>query len=166
MHQSNVDLLGVDRSSGDAYLQTMNENLHKKFRRPNPHHPLIHSGGSEDFPHLIANSHLISDLHQINGDYKNNLNKPTIGNGQGLAAAAPPPSSIGSTRKTDQHEDDDDIVLVSDDDSAEKPVKPAMTSELLPPSSLNIETSLVFHQQVIIQSSATYSKDQVTSLCL
>ena len=100
----------------------MNENLHKKFRRVNPHYPSIHSGISEDFPHMIPDPHVMSDPHQLNGDYKSDLSKPMVGNGQGSAADVP---STNNNNNNDDEEndddDDDDIVLVSDDDSVEKP---------------------------------------------
>jgi hypothetical protein len=47
---------------------------------------------------LHNNNNQIYQPGQVNGDYKNNLTKPIVDNGQ----------------------DDDDIVLVSDDDSEEK----------------------------------------------
>ena len=109
-------LSGEPQTEGDEYLQKMNENLHKKFRRVNPHYPSNHPGISEDFGQMIPPNPLaLSNLHQINGDYKSNLSKTIIGNGQGLIANVP--------SKNGDDDDDDDIVLVSDDDSVEKPTK-------------------------------------------
>jgi hypothetical protein len=91
IHQSDIDLLGIDGPPSDSYLQTMNDNLHKKFRRQNHQY-----SAPTDFLH--NNNNQIYQPGQVNGDYKNNLTKPIVDNGQ----------------------DDDDIVLVSDDDSEEK----------------------------------------------
>ncbi|CAF3318433.1 unnamed protein product [Rotaria socialis] len=106
-HQSNVDLLGISNAQSEAYLQTMNDNLHKKFRRQNhfdQHYPSVHPT-STDFSHNNNNNNnnQIYYPSQLNGDYKNNIHKPANGNGQVLS-------------KNDGDEDDDDIVLVSDDD--------------------------------------------------
>lgn len=110
IHHSNVDLLDTDVPSGDAYLQAMNDNLHKKFRRPNQPFGSLHATERE-FLHT-NNNNLNPNYHlgQVNGDYKNNNNYPTVGNGQ------------GNVKKDggDIDDDDDDIVLVSDDDSEEK----------------------------------------------
>ncbi|CAF3282046.1 unnamed protein product [Rotaria sp. Silwood2] len=112
VHQSNVDLLGMDGAQSDLYLQTMNDNLHKKFRRHNHfdrHYSSLHPI-SGDFSHNINNTNnQIYHPTQLNGDYKNNINKPTVGNGQVL-----------SKKDADNDNDDDDIVLVSDDDSEDK----------------------------------------------
>ncbi len=110
VHQSDVDLLDMDGPPpNDSYLQTMNDNLHKKFRRPNHQYSSIHPMDQE---YLHINSHNpIYHQGQLNGDYKNTINKPTIGNGQSLAT-----SQTGGGGDDD---DDDDIVLVSDDDSGE-----------------------------------------------
>ncbi|CAF1084216.1 unnamed protein product [Rotaria sp. Silwood1] len=112
VHQSNVDLIGIDGSPSDSYLQTMNDNLHKKFRRHNHFdhrysslHPI-----SGDFSH--NNNNQIYHLNQLNGDYKNNINKPTVGNGQVLTK--------NDNNNNNNDDDDDDIVLVSDDDSEDK----------------------------------------------
>ncbi len=85
----------------------MNDNLHKKFRRQNhldiqysSLHPTV-----EDFSY--RNNNQLYHPSQLNGDYKNNINKSTIGNGQALSTG---------------EDDDDDIVLVSDDDSEEKKI--------------------------------------------
>ncbi|CAF5158483.1 unnamed protein product, partial [Rotaria sp. Silwood1] len=104
VHQSNVDLIGIDGSPSDSYLQTMNDNLHKKFRRHNHFdhrysslHPI-----SGDFSH--NNNNQIYHLNQLNGDYKNNINKPTVGNGQVLTK--------NDNNNNNNDDDDDDIVLV------------------------------------------------------
>jgi hypothetical protein len=110
MHQSAVDLLGMDGPPNDSYLQTMNDNLHKKFRRPNHQYSSLHPTDDE-YLH-INNNNAMYYPGQLNGDYKNNINKSTIGNGQAL--------SMGHTGGGGGDDDDDDIVLVSDDDSGEK----------------------------------------------
>ncbi|CAF0802448.1 unnamed protein product [Rotaria sordida] len=106
--QSNVDLLGMDGPSSDSYLQTMNDNIHKKFRRQNHfgHHYSSLNPISGNFSH-----NQIYHPNQLNGDYKNNINKSTVGNGQVLS------KNNGNNNNND---DDDDIVLVSDDDSEDK----------------------------------------------
>ena len=92
-HQPNIDLLGIDGQPSDAYLQSMNDSLHKKFRRQNH---LDHQYSS-DLLHNNNNNQMYQS-GQLNGDYKN---KPITDNGQ--------------------DDDDDDIVLVSDsEDSADK----------------------------------------------
>ncbi len=114
VHHSNADLLGIDRSVNDPYLQTMNDNLHKKFRRPNPPYSSLHPTDG-DYTPMNSNNNQIYHLGPLNGDYKNNIHKPTVGNGQAQ-----------STNNAD--EDDDDIVLVSDDDSAEKQIETKINS--------------------------------------
>ncbi|CAF0803638.1 unnamed protein product [Rotaria sordida] len=106
--QSNVDLLGMDGPSSDSYLQTMNDNIHKKFRRQNHfgHHYSSLNPISGNFSH-----NQIYHPNQLNGDYKNTINKSTVGNGQVLS------KNNGNNNNND---DDDDIVLVSDDDSEDK----------------------------------------------
>jgi hypothetical protein len=109
IHPLNVDLLGTDGLPSDSYLQTMNDNLHKKFRRQNHlelQYSSLHQTG-EDFSYKNNNNNQIYHPGQLNGDYKNNINKSTIGNGQVLSTG---------------EDDDDDIVLVSDDDSEEKKI--------------------------------------------
>ncbi|CAF1906932.1 unnamed protein product [Rotaria magnacalcarata] len=104
--QSNVDLLGISNAQSEAYLQTMNDNLHKKFRRQNhvdQHYPSVHPT-STDFSHNNNNNDQIYFPSQLNGDHKNNTNKPANGNGPILS-------------KNGGDDDDDDIVLVSDDDN-------------------------------------------------
>ena len=98
IHESNVDLLGIHGAPADSYLQAMNDNIHKKFRRHSQHPSATHTA-LED----ISHSHnQISHPVQLNGDHKNNISRPAVANGQGL-----PTTDAG---------DDDDIVLVSDDD--------------------------------------------------
>lgn len=112
LHPSNVDLLGIDGLPTDSYLQTMNDNLHKKFRRQNhleQQYPSLHET-DEDFQYKNNNNQIYHST-QLNGDYKNNMNKSTIGNGRGLST-----------------EDVDDIVLVSDDDSGEKKIETKLNS--------------------------------------
>jgi len=88
----------------------MNDNLHKKFRRQN-HLDQQYSSLHPDLSHMNNNNNnQIYHSVQLNGDYKNNINKPAIGNGQAISTGA---VSSGN-------DDDDDIVLVSDDDSEEK----------------------------------------------
>jgi hypothetical protein len=89
----------------------MNDNLHKKFRRQNhldQQYSSLHPS-SADLSHM--NNNQIYHSVQLNGDYKNNINKPAVGNGQAISTGA---VSSGND------DDDDDIVLVSDDDSEEK----------------------------------------------
>jgi hypothetical protein len=68
IHQQNIDLLGIDGQPSDAYLQSMNDSLHKKFRRQN-HLDLLHTN----------NNNQMYQSGQLNGDYKN---KPITDNGQ------------------------------------------------------------------------------------
>ena len=113
IHQSNIDLLGIDSSPSDSYLQAMNDNLnlHKKFRRQN-HLDYQHSI-STDF--LRNNRHQLYHSNQLNGDYQNNMSKSTVSNGQLLSM------TVGGNNNKNNHDDDDnDIVLVSDDDSEDK----------------------------------------------
>ena len=119
IHHSNVDLLDTDGPPTDAYLQTMNDNLHKKFRRPNHPYGSLHATDRE-FLHT-NNNNLNPNYHlgQVNGDYKNNINYSTMGNGQRNA------------KKEDDDDDDDDIVLVSDDDSEEKKPETKTNSKLI-----------------------------------
>lgn len=99
-----------DNPSNDPYLQTMNDNLHKKFRRTNQH-PF---SSDRDGTHL-NNNYL---LNQFNGDYKINSNaKPIIDNGQNLTT-----TNNNANQGGGDDDDDDDIVLVSDDDSTDKKV--------------------------------------------
>lgn len=99
-----------DNPSNDLYLQTMNDNLHKKFRRTNQH-PF---SSDRDGTHL-NNNYL---LNQFNGDYKINSNaKPIIDNGQNLKT-----TTNNNANQGGDDDDDDDIVLVSDDDSTDKKV--------------------------------------------
>lgn len=121
MHRSNADLLNIDGPPSDAYLQTMNDNLHKKFRRSAHPFGSLHSTERE-FLHTNNNNNSPSHHHhhhlgQLNGDYKTNVNYSTMGNGQ------------GETKKDD--DDDDDIVLVSDDDSGEKKPETQINSTLI-----------------------------------
>ncbi|CAF4595079.1 unnamed protein product, partial [Rotaria magnacalcarata] len=84
----------------------MNDNLHKKFRRQNhvdQHYPSVHPT-STDLSHNNNNNDQIYFPSQLNGDHKNNTNKPANGNGPILS-------------KNCGDDDDDDIVLVSDDDN-------------------------------------------------
>ena len=105
IRESNVDLLGIDGPPTDAsYLQTMNDNLHKKFRRQSQHHGILHAA-SDGFSHGIPHS---TDPMQMNGDHEN---RAFVSNGQAL-------SSAGANH--DNQDDDDDIVLVSDDESEDK----------------------------------------------
>jgi hypothetical protein len=99
----------MDGPPNDSYLQTMNDNLHKKFRRPIHQYSSLHATDQE-YLHMNNNNNPMYHSGQLNGDYKNNINKPTIGNGQALATA----------HTGGDDDDDDDIVLVSDDDSGEK----------------------------------------------
>lgn len=116
IHSSNVDLLGIDgQPGGDSYLQTMNDNLHKKFRRQNHQYTSLHET-EEDFQYK-NNQNQIYHANPLNGDYKNNFNKSTIGNGPTI-----------STGENNNNDDDDDIVLVSDDDSVEKKLDTKTTS--------------------------------------
>lgn len=98
---------GMDGAASDPYLQTMNDNLHKKFRRQNHfEQPYPTPSG---FPHMLNNNADMYPAAPLNGDYKNNQNQPALGNGQAATAGA-----------SNDADDDDDIVLVSDDDSGEE----------------------------------------------
>jgi hypothetical protein len=86
----------------------MNDNLHKKFRRQNhlDHQYTSLHPTDGNFLHKNNNTNQIYHPTQLNGDYKSNINKSTVGNGPALSTG----------------EDDDDIVLVSDSDSEEKKI--------------------------------------------
>ena len=99
IHESNVDLLGIHGAPADSYLQAMNDNIHKKFRRHSQHPASAHTA-LEDISH--SHNQISHPAVQLNGDHKNNIARPAVANGQGL------PTTGGG--------DDDDIVLVSDDD--------------------------------------------------
>lgn len=96
----------MNNPQSDAYLQVMNDNLHKKFRRSNhidPHFTALNPTSTEY-------SHTNNPLYyppQLNGDYKSNMTKPSNG-------------SAPTASKPNNDDDDDDIVLVSDDDSDEE----------------------------------------------
>ncbi|CAF0738227.1 unnamed protein product [Adineta steineri] len=156
IHQSNVDLLGIDGPPSDAYLQTMNDNLHKKFRRQNhheqPYSPLQHPS-STDFSHINQMYH----SGQLNGDHKNNINKPANGNGQIL-------STSGANADGDDDDDDDDIVLVSDDDSGERKTEIKITH--VPSSEPTMYVSDIpaaYVQTVTIKSTKTTTTTLITN---
>ena len=116
VHQSNVDLLGMDGAPSDTYLQAMNDNSHKKFRRQNHLEQQYgsHPPSSTDFSHTNnnANPNPMYHSNQMNGDYKS-TNKSPLDNGQ--------TSSTGAANANhNDDDDDDDIVLVSDDNSGDK----------------------------------------------
>ncbi|UJR31711.1 hypothetical protein I4U23_019191 [Adineta vaga] len=122
IHQSNVDLLGSDGTPSDTYLQTMNDNLHKKFRRQNhfdQQYSSIHPSSTE-FSHLNNNTNPLYHSVQLNGDHKNNGNKSFNENGQTSSTGAGNNGGGGGGGDDDDDDDDDDIVLVSDDDSGDK----------------------------------------------
>lgn len=151
MHRSNADLLNIDGPPSDAYLQTMNDNLHKKFRRSNNPFGSLHSTDRE-FLHPNNNnnnpSHHQHHLGQLNGDYKNNINYSTMGNGQGEA------------KKDNADDDDDDIVLVSDDDSEEKKPEAKTNSKLI---SLIISLLKFFLLDIPTSEVITYAPDVATT---
>ncbi|CAF1000584.1 unnamed protein product [Adineta ricciae] len=129
VHQSNVDLLGMDGAPSDTYLQAMNDNSHKKFRRQNhlDHQCSSHHPSSTDFSHINNNVIPNPMYHSgpLNGDCKG-TNKTPLDNGQTSSTSA----ANASQNAGDDDDDDDDIVLVSDDDSEDK--KPETKTNNLP----------------------------------
>ena len=149
VHQSNVDLLGIDGRPSDSYLQTMNDNLHKKFRRPNHQYASL---DPTDREFLHTNNNPAYHAGQQNGDYKNNINYSMIGNGQAV--------STKEAGDDDDDDDDDDIVLVSDDDSGEKKTETKINSKLI---CIGNNEWYEFLLDLFLPEPMTYAPDLVTS---